>query len=386
MVIYHLSDLHIGMKLVGRDMMEDQMYVFHQVVEHARTEKPDAIVIAGDIYDKAIPSAEAARLFDMFITSLAEAVPHAEIMIISGNHDSSIRVNQYRSLLSSRHIHMIGMPPVEEEEFIENVTLEDEFGPVHFYLLPFVKPSMERRLLSQDGDSDSLTYEETVRRLLAREDIRQKDRNVLVSHQFYLPRGQNPEDVERADSEIRTVGNIDEIPSDVLDPFDYVALGHIHRPMKVGRDTCRYSGAPLATSISEAGQKKGILRVHMGRKGHVEVSTVPLQPLHEVLVKRGVLEEILREPSDEYVSVTITDPEDLDVTDMQDRLRDAFSNLLEIRRDVPYGRVDVDVVEEADRELDAFSLIESFLGQNLTEEEEVILREAVEKAQGGDEV
>ena len=151
---------------------------------------------------------------------------------------------------------MIGMPPRREDEFIEKVTLRDEYGNVNFYLLPFVKPSMVRQIVGTDENGNSLSYEETLRRLIARETISKAERNVLVSHQFYLPAGKNADEMERMDSEIRTVGNIDAVPADILDGFDYAALGHIHKPMKVGSEFIRYSGTPLACSVSESGQQK----------------------------------------------------------------------------------------------------------------------------------
>ena len=170
---------------------------------------------------------------------------------------------------------MIGIPPQRREEHIEKVTLQDEFGPVHFYLLPFVKPSMVERSPGTDENGNNLSYDETLRRLIGREEIDPEERNVLVSHQFYLPAGQDPEKVERMDSEIRTVGNIDEVRTDVLEPFDYAALGHIHKPMKAGSDYYRYCGTPLACSVSEAGQQKGVIVVELKEKGS---STVVFSP------------------------------------------------------------------------------------------------------------
>ena len=333
MKFFHLSDLHIGLKLMNRDLAEDQEEIFRQITEAARLEQPDAILIAGDIYDRAIPSQEAVSLFDRFVLELTDAVPSAEIMMISGNHDSGPRVNLYRNVLEKQRIHMIGMPPQEEGEQIEQVTLKDEYGPVHFYLLPFVRPSAVKRIVGTDENGNNLSYSETLSRLLAREEINTGERNVLVSHQFYLPKGANPGDVERMDSEIRTVGDIDEVDAEVLEPFDYAALGHIHKPMAVGKPNYRYCGTPLQCSVSEAGQEKGIVSVVFSEKGTVESHVIPLHPLREVRVVRGLLAEVLNRPSQDYVSVILTDPEDLDVIDMQDQLRAAFPNLLNIRRE-----------------------------------------------------
>ena len=257
MKFFHLSDLHIGLKLIGRDLREDQEYILNQIVEIVVREKPDAIVIAGDIYDKAIPSAEAVEVFDRFASELAAAVPNAEIMMISGNHDSAPRVNVFRSVLEKQRIHMVGNPPQRPEDFLEKVTLRDEYGNVNFYLLPFVKPSMVKQIVGSDENGNNLSYDATIHKLIERETIDPSERNVLVSHQFYLPVSMDPDKMERMDSEVRTVGNIDAVKADILERFDYAALGHIHKPMKVGSEVYRYCGTPLACSVSEAQQPKG---------------------------------------------------------------------------------------------------------------------------------
>src|SRR5699024_10534587 len=319
MKIFHLSDLHIGLKLMNRDLREDQEYILHQIVEKAAEIQPDAVVIAGDIYDKAVPSAEAVEVFDHFIADLAAAVPEGTVMMISGNHDSAPRVNCFRNILSRQNLYMVGLPPQREDEYIEKVTLEDRFGKVNFYLLPCVKPSMVKMITGTDENGNNLSYSDTVRRLIGRENIDPLQRNVLVSHQFYLPAGKNPEDVERMDSEIRTVGNIDQVSGDILEAFDYGALGHIHKPMKVGKDCYRYCGTPLACSVSEAGQQKGIILAERGEKGtEVKISVLPLEPLRRIRVIRGSLKEVLDQGCGDYVSAVLTDRVDLDVIDMQD--------------------------------------------------------------------
>lgn len=379
MKFFHLSDLHIGLKLYNRELYEDQTDIFDQIAAAARAEQPDAVVIAGDIYDKAVPSGEAVAVFDHFLTKLTQAVPTAEIMMISGNHDSAPRINVFRAVLQRHRIHMIGLPPQAPAEHIEQVTLHDSYGPVHFYLLPFVKPSMVKAIVGTDDNGNNLTYDETIRRLLAREEIQEAERNVLVSHQFYLPVGENPEDVERMESEICTVGNIDSVRADVLAPFDYAALGHIHKPMKVGSDRCRYCGTPLTCSVSEAGQQKGIVVVELGEKGTVSTKVLPLHPLREVKLLRGTLEEVLTRGCGDYVSVSLTDQVDLDVLDMQDRLRNAFPNLLEIRRET-VRMADYRAAAQLDAELDAFSLCCSFL-KDLDDEEQALLRDVINTVQ-----
>lgn len=382
MNFFHLSDLHIGLKLLNRDMREDQEYILKQIADLAGEKQPDAVVIAGDIYDKAVPSAEAVEVFDNFISRLNETAPRAEIMIVSGNHDSGTRVNLFRSVLQRHKIHMIGLPPQTPEEYIEKVTMPDEFGNVNFYLLPFVKPSMLKAIVGTDENGNNLTYDETLRRLLQRENINTRERNVLVSHQFYLPAGTDPDEVERMDSEIVTVGNVDEVCADVLQPFDYAALGHIHKPMQVGSDRFRYCGTPLACSVSEAGQQKGIIWVKMGAKGNVSTEVLPLMPLRQVRVIRGDLEEVLQQGSDDYVTVVLTDKRDYDVIDMKDRLYHAFPNLLEIRRDVQ-RTVDYSLRREAAEKLAPFDLCNSFL-KDLDEEEKMILRDVINAAQNGE--
>ena len=182
MKFFHLSDLHIGLKLMNRDLRKDQEYILSQIVDMA-----DAVGIAGDIYDKAVPSAEAVEVFDSFITDLTSALPEAAIMMISGNHDSGPRVDCFRNILSRQNLHMIGMPPKTKEEFIEKVVLEDEYGKVNFYLLPFVRPSMVREIAGTDESGSNLSYDKTIHKLIEREQIHNNQRNVLVSHQFYIP-------------------------------------------------------------------------------------------------------------------------------------------------------------------------------------------------------
>ena len=376
MRFFHLSDLHIGLKLMNRDLREDQEHVFRQIVDYAGKEQPEAVVIAGDIYDKAVPSAEAVELFDRFISGLAGAIPRGRIMMISGNHDSASRVNVFRSVLKKQGIHMIGMPPQRKGEHVEKVTLEDAHGKVNFYLLPFVKPSMVREIV---GGEEPLSYDESLRRLLAREKIDPRERNVLVSHQFYLPPGKGADEVERMESEIRTVGNIDEVKADVLAPFDYAALGHVHKPMKVGGEVYRYPGTSLACSVSEAGQSKGIILVELGEKGTVGTRVLPLSPLREIRVIRGTLEEVLARGCNDYATVLLTDPADLDVIDMQDRLRRAFPYLLEIRRETLRG-TDYDRRGKALEKLEPFDLICSFL-KDMDEEEKALVRDVLQRVQ-----
>lgn len=384
MKFFHLSDLHIGLKLINRDLREDQEYILAEIVKTARQEEPDAIVIAGDIYDKAVPSAEAVDVFDQFISDLAEALPHTVVMMISGNHDSASRVNCFRRLLSRQQFHMVGQPPRLEGEYIEKVVLEDQYGPVNFYLLPFVKPSMVKQITGVDEKGNNLSYDATVRRLLDREDIREGERNVLVSHQFYLPKGKKADDVERMESEIRTVGNIDQVSAAVLKPFDYAALGHIHKPMKVGDDHYRYCGTPLACSVSEAGQEKGILVVELGEKeggvAQINIRTLPLRPLRQIRKIKGELKQVLDQSCQDYVSVLLTDKVDLDVIDMQERLRLAFPRLLEIRRET-ISKGDYSDVGTVERNLNPMELCCEFY-KDISDREKEILQDVIHQVEG----
>ena len=376
MRFFHLSDLHIGLKLINRDLREDQEYILHQITELALRERPDAVVIAGDLYDRAVPSGEAVELFDHFMTELTGALPETVIMMIAGNHDSSARVNCFRSVLSRQNVYMIGIPPQKEDEHMEKVVLTDVHGKVNFYLLPFVKPSMVKQIVGTDENGNNLSYHETLRRMIAREQIDQTERNVFVSHQFYLPAGKTADEVERMDSEIRTVGNIDEVSADVLEPFDYAALGHIHKPMKVGNEYYRYCGTPLACSVSEAGQQKGVILVELGEKGDVRTQVLPLQPLRQVRVIRGELQEVLKQACGDYVSVVLTDRVDLDISEMQDRIRNAFPRLLEIHREVLRQADYSGGTAATQAELDPFELCCSFL-KDADEGEKEVLRDVI---------
>ncbi|MBT9773921.1 exonuclease SbcCD subunit D [Coprococcus catus] len=380
MKFFHLSDLHIGLKLMNRDLREEQIDILRQITELAKAEKPDAVVIAGDIYDKAVPAAEAVEIFDGFMTELKKAVPKAEIMLISGNHDSGLRLNCFREILDEQKVHMIGLPPRTENEYIEKVTLTDEFGTLNFYLLPFVKPSMVKQIVGVDENGNNLSYDAALHRLIEREKVNTTERNVLVSHQFYLPVDGDAEKVDRMDSEIRTVGNIDAVSADVLELFDYAALGHIHKPMKVGSEAYRYCGTPLACSVSEAGQRKGIIMVEMGSKNSVKTTILPLKPLREVRIIKGSLEDVLAQACEDFVTVILTDKVDLDIMDMQDRIRMAFPYLLEIRREV-LRKADYSDQMMAEKEQDPFKLCCSFL-KDLDDEEKAVLQDVIHTVQG----
>lgn len=393
MKLFHISDLHIGLRIHNRDMKEDQAYILSQIADRAAEEQPDAILIAGDIYDKAVPSADAAELFDDFVTKLSEGAPGSEIMMISGNHDSGVRLDTFRNILKHHRIHMVGTPPQRPDEYIEKVTLTDEYGDVNFYLLPFVRPSMVRMITGELSDEVTVSYDEALHILTDRENIDLSERNVLVSHQFYLPAGSDGSDIERMDSERVTVGNIDAVSADMLEKFDYAALGHIHKPMCAGSEYYRYCGTPLACSVSEAEQEKAIIVAELkekhckkdsdnnsNNKCDIEITTIPLVPLRQVRVIRGTSMEVLARACDDYVSVTLTDEEDIDVIDIQDRIRNAFPNLLEVKRE-GIKTADYSAKIMQDKELDPFSLCKAFIG-DMDDDEISILSDVINVVQG----
>ncbi|MGP1611774.1 MAG: exonuclease SbcCD subunit D [Catonella sp.] len=370
MKFFHISDLHIGLKLENKDLSEDQRYILNEIVREAELKRPDALVIAGDIYDKSLPSNDAIEIFDEFILKLSKAVPKMNIMIISGNHDSAVRINQFRKLLSRNNIYLIGQPPRTVDEFIEKIEFNDEFGKINFYLLPFVKPSYVRNTLGLAENENSLSYDETLHRLIEREDIDKNDRNVLVSHQYYVPVNKNPEEVDRMESEIISIGNIDMVRADILEYFDYSALGHIHKPWKVMGECHRYSGTPLACSVSEAGQEKGIVMVEMFEKGRINTEVIPLKSLRKIRVVKGSITEVLQEGSKDYVKIIVVGEHVSDI-DLADRIRDKFPNYLEICRE-NFSKGDANRVAESSDELSEIENCRLFL-KELSAEEEVLL-------------
>lgn len=261
MKFFHLSDLHIGKQFYHYNMNAEQRDILSQIVALAEREKPDAVVLAGDIYDSPIPSAEAVSVFDSFLTALSSIEPQIAVLVIAGNHDSARRIDFASSILEKHKVHIAGMPPVREEEHLKKVTLTDAYGEVDFYLLPFTKPSYVRNLFEEEIPD----YDTAVRKLIERETLDTGKRNVLVSHQFYTASGREP---STCDSEVRMVGGIENVDTAALLPFDYAALGHIHRPQKMGKPEYRYCGTPLQYSISEAQDEKSVTVVTLLEKGH----------------------------------------------------------------------------------------------------------------------
>lgn len=376
MRFFHLSDLHLGIKLYEHDLLKDQKAILDEIVALTRQYQPDAVVFAGDIYDRSVPPVEAVALFDDFMTQLRAALPNGEIMLISGNHDSAQRLDVFRSELSDRGIHMIGNPPMQKGETIERVTLTDDFGAVNFYLLPFVRPGMVRLVAGTKENGDNLSYPEAFSRLLALSPLNPNERNVLVSHQFFLPDGGDAENIERAENEVKQVGNLDAIPASLIADFDYAALGHIHKPMKVGSETLRYCGTPMPYSLSEENQQKGILMVEMGAKGDVQTTVLPLHPVHQVRKLRATREALMSGASEDFVSICVTDAEAVEMVGLRELLRERYPNLLELRRERE-ETVELAALQERTETLSPYELCLQFAGERLNAEEKSLLTEVM---------
>lgn len=376
MRFFHLSDLHLGIKLYEHDLLKDQKTILDEIVALTRQYQPDAVVFAGDIYDRSVPPVEAVALFDDFMTQLRAALPNGEIMLISGNHDSAQRLDVFRSELSDRGIHMIGNPPMQKGETIERVTLTDDFGAVNFYLLPFVRPGMVRNVVDTKENGDNLSYPEAFSRLLALSPLNPDERNVLVSHQFFLPDGGDAANIERAENEVKQVGNVDAIPASLIADFDYAALGHIHKPMKVGSETLRYCGTPMPYSLSEENQQKGILMVEMGAKGDVQTTVLPLHPVHQVRKLRATREALLSGASEDFVSICVIGAKVEDMAGLRELLRAKYPNLLELRRERE-ETVELAALQERTEALSPYELCLQFAGERLNAEEKSLLTEVM---------
>ena len=385
MKFFHLSDLHIGKQLHRYNLKEDQQVILKEVITYAKELRPDAIVIAGDIYDKSVPSAEAVNVFDEFLTDLSEITPEIPILIISGNHDSPDRLKYASEILKRHHIYLVGNVPERPEEHIEKVTLHDAYGEVDFYLLPFMKPAYVKNIFV-DGTPE--TYSDAVKEIIKREKIDYKDkRNVLVSHQFYV--GEKAESPETCDSEVFSVGGIDNVDIGSMKEFDYVALGHLHGAQCIGKPEIRYCGTLLKYSVSESTQNKSLTVVTLKAKGEKpEIENYPLHPLRDVRKKKGTLDEIIKEAQetekDDYISITLTD--EIDPYKPKEQLERIFSHILEIRVDNQRTRTKL---KEMDEELvmkDPFTSFAEFYkemqGREMNGEEETIMKEIFDKAKG----
>lgn len=322
MKFLHLADLHLGKRVNGFSMLEDQAHILRQILAILDDEQPDGVLIAGDVYDKSVPSVEAVELLDGFLTELrTRGVP---VLLISGNHDSPERLAFGGRVMDSCGIHI---SPVYDGA-LAPVTLHDEFGPVHVWLLPFVKPAHMRRWFP---DADIESYTDAVAEAVAHMDIDTAARNVLVTHQFVTGG-------TRSGSEELSVGGTDNVDSGVFAPFDYVALGHLHGAQHIERETIRYAGSPLKYSFSEARQHKSVTVVTLGEKGDVQVRTVALTPLRELREIRGSYDELTARSfyehttyRSDYLHLILTDEQD--VFDAMSRLRTIYPYLMTLDYD-----------------------------------------------------
>lgn len=383
MRFFHLSDLHIGKQLHHYNLKEDQEHILAEIISYAESIKPDAILIAGDIYDKPVPSAEAVSLFDDFLTRLGRLEPHIPVMIIAGNHDSSKRLDYAGRLLENQQIYIAGNCPESEEEHLKKITLKDEYGKVNFYLLPFMKPGYLRWMCGGDAPE---SYTEAVNLILRREEIDFQERNVLLAHQFFTASGFSP---AVCDSERISVGGIDNVDISAVKEFDYVALGHLHGAQKVKEDHIRYCGTLMKYSVSESNHEKSLHLIELDKKGEqARITGLPVHPLRNVRKIRGTLEEILTgkdaEEKDDYVSVTLTD--EIDPYKPKEQLEKVYSHILEIRMDNTRTRKKLDFSREDVKIENPMAAFDEFYremqGRSLSETEYRLMEQIIDQAGG----
>ena len=372
MKFVHLSDLHLGKTVNEFSMIEDQEYILDQILEEIDRIRPEGVIIAGDVYDKPVPSVEAVRLFDDFLYGLAD--PSRQIFIISGNHDSAQRMAFGARLIGRSGIHLSpvfsGRP--------DPIRLEDDYGPVNIYLLPFIKPAHVRPFYPEENPE---TYEEALRLVLSDLALNTEERNVLVAHQFVTG-------ASRSDSEQGAVGGLDNVDGTLFDGFDYVALGHIHRPQSMGRPGLRYCGSPLKYSLSEAGHEKSISLVDLGVKGNLNVETISLKPLRDMRAIKGTYRELMsksfydRMNTEDYLHITLTDEDE--PFEVISRLRKVYPRVMQV--DFCNSRTrnrQEPVLDELTVKQDPLSLFADFYrmqnGRDLSEKQENYLKKQIEE-------
>lgn len=321
MKLLHLADLHIGKRVNEFSMIEDQRYILTKILNIIDEEKPDAILIAGDVYDKSVPSSEAVEVLDKFINDIASR--KIETFIISGNHDGAERLAFASKLIDTTGIHI---SPAYNGN-VDAKTLNDEYGSVNFYMLPFIKPINVKQIFKLE---ENISYSEAVKIAIEKMNIDKSQRNVLLSHQFVTG-------AEECDSEDLSVGGTEGVSASVYEDFDYVALGHIHGPQRVSRDTIRYSGTPLKYSFSEVNHKKSVTIVNIEEKGNVTVSTIPLNAKRDLVELKGKYDELMDKSFydkmnlDDYYHITLTDEND--VVDAIFKLGKIYKNIMKLDYD-----------------------------------------------------
>ncbi len=377
MKFLHLSDLHIGKRVNEFSMLEDQEYILTKIINIIDDEKPDAVVIAGDVYDKSVPSAEAVQLFDDFLCRLAQR--KLQVFVISGNHDSAERMAFGGRLMDISGVHM---SPVYSGK-VEAISLDDEFGKVNFFMLPFVKPANVRRFYE---DAEIESYTDAVRVAVENMKINADERNVIVTHQFVTG-------AEKCESEEISVGGSDNVDASVFDCFDYVALGHIHGPQNIGSERVRYCGTPLKYSFSEAKHNKSVTIVELKEKGSLEIRTVALEPKRDMREIKGTYAEItLKENyadtnTDDYMHITLTDEED--IPDAIGKLRVIYPNLMKLDYDNKRTRssAKLDVIENIEQRspLDLFAeFYEKQNNQPMTDGQSEFMKSLIESIWEGE--
>ncbi|MEG0156278.1 MAG: exonuclease SbcCD subunit D, partial [Anaerovoracaceae bacterium] len=363
---------HIGKRVNEFSMLEDQEYILKKILTIVNEEEPDGVIIAGDVYDKSVPSGEAVALFDEFLVALARR--DLQVFLISGNHDSPERIAFGGRIMSAGGVHL---SPVYQGA-VEPITMEDRHGEVRVYLLPFIKPAHVR---AQFPEAEIESYADGVRKAIEEMHIDGAYRNVLVTHQFVAGS-------ERSDSEEVSVGGTDNIPPSVFAEFDYVALGHIHKPQSIGRETLRYCGTPLKYSFSEAGHKKSVTVVELGEKGVVDLRTVALEPKRDLVMHKGKYKELVERDyykhlnREDYYQITLTDEED--VPDALNKLRVIYPNIMRLAYD--NQRTQREQVVGGDTQVEhktPFQLVREFYAlQNnrpMSVEQEALLRQVMEE-------
>ena len=306
MKLLHTSDLHIGKSLLDYDLLEDQRYIFDRIIDIAKEQEVDALLIAGDVYDKAVPSEGAVRLLDNFLKKLKDE--HIKTFIISGNHDSDDRLNFASKFLSDSDIYIAAKYNGELDKYV----LNDEYGDLNIYMLPYIKASTVKHF---HKDADIENYEDAVRCVFDKDGVDSSVRNVILSHQFVA--GKSHPTLSGSESpSVTHVGNVEVIGYDVFDAFDYVALGHIHSLQRVGRDEVRYSGSPLKYSLSEVNDDKSVTLITLKDKGDVDLEYIPLKPLREMRHIKGELKNLIanvdEDTVDDYIYITLTDEDVID--------------------------------------------------------------------------
>ncbi len=323
----HIADLHLGKQMNDLSLLPDQEYILEQIVSIAQGEQADAVLIAGDVYQRSSPQAEAMALFDSFVSRLAGL--GKKVFIISGNHDSALRISYFSSLVKSSGVYI-------SEAFdgaLQSVTLSDGDGEIVVWMLPFLRPFQVKRKLPEER---IVTYQDAVGAVLRQAPIDTKKRNILMCHQFITG-------CETSESEERMVGGLDNVDAALFDAFDYVALGHIHKPQRVLRDTLRYAGSPLKYSFSEANHKKSVAIVDVFDKGDVRVRTAPLYPLHDVRLVEGTMDGLMAMPySEDYLWVTVHD--ELPPPDARVTLGVNFPNMMKFSIVNSRTKEDIDVL------------------------------------------